>query len=96
MMDDMMMWDSEWHSQVEIANLEEFVDPENPAVKSFMGIVDSVPAIQRYKYTYNDDTSVTSENGMSPPQNMVRLNPFDSGASLMSFVESAVIQSYKS
>jgi hypothetical protein len=91
MMDDLMMWDTEWHSQVEITNLEEVVDPENPAVKKFTGSVDSVSTIQRYKDMYKDDISVTSE-GLSPPPNTVRLNLFDSGASLMSFTESAAMQ----
>jgi hypothetical protein len=75
--------------------LEEVVDSENPAVKNFIGSVDSVFTIQRYKDTYKDDISVISE-GLSPPPNTVRLNPFDSGASLMSFAESAAMQSYKS
>jgi hypothetical protein len=95
MMDDLMMWDTEWHSQVEITNLEEVVDPENLAVKNFTGSVESVSTSQHYKDTYKDDISVISE-GLSPPPNMVRLNPFDSGASLMSFAESAAMQSYKS
>jgi hypothetical protein len=75
--------------------LEEVVDPENPAIKNFTGSVDSVFMIQSYKDTYKDNISVTSE-GLSPPHYTVRLNPFDSGASLMSFTESVAMQSYKS
>jgi hypothetical protein len=92
-MDYLMMWDTEWHSQVEITNLEEVVDPENPAVKNFTGSVDSVSTIQLYKDTYKDNISVTLED-LSPP-NTVCLNSLDSGASLMSFAESAAMQSYK-
>jgi hypothetical protein len=94
-MDDLMMWDTECHSQVEITNLEEVVDPENPAVKNFTISMDSVSTIQRYKDMYKEDISVTSE-GLMPPPNTVRLHPFDSGASLMSFAESVAMQSYKS
>jgi hypothetical protein len=54
-----------------------------------------VSTIQRYNYIYKDDNSV-SENGLSPPPSSVRLNPFDSGASLMSFAKIAAMQSYKS
>jgi hypothetical protein len=43
MMDDLMMCDTEWHSQVEITNLEEVVDPDNPAVEFFLPAVWTQP-----------------------------------------------------
>jgi hypothetical protein len=91
--DDMVVWDSEWHSQVEITNLEGVVDPEIPAVNTLQ-VAWTWCTIQRYKDTYKDDNAV-SENGLSPSPNTVRLNLFDSGASLMSFAESADMQWYK-